>query len=177
MRICLMLFGLFFALAVTGCGGQQIAAEKTPAVAAQESKPEKRTEFIRNMYKREKAEFADACRVIKTLLDHTDQEESFSSVRKNLIEKKVIPSDWTYTRTSPVTKGMVSSMLCNALNIKGGITMRILGNTQRYALRECVWIGIVLEGTVDEYVSGGELLAIFARAEIFQKHGDIRSIQ
>ncbi|OHB77902.1 MAG: hypothetical protein A2Z34_05925 [Planctomycetes bacterium RBG_16_59_8] len=166
-------------MVIAGCSARQPAA-KTPAPPSAEvaaPSAEKRTEFVRNLSQREKARFSDACRITRTLLDGEDKEGSFAEVRAALIAERVIPVDWTYVAESPLTKGMISHMLRNALKIRGGLTTMLVGTTQRYGLRECVWTGIVYDGSVDEYVSGGELLAIFSRAETYKKHGDLESLK
>jgi hypothetical protein len=65
---------------------------------------------------------------------------------------------------SPLHKGEVAVMFCRALGIKGGIWLRLFGQSQRYALRELVFEGIMYSGVVNETVSGRELAMIYANA-------------
>jgi hypothetical protein len=130
------------------------------------------------MYEKQRASFEDVCRVISTLLHDKDPQQPFDKMRTSLIKEGIIPGDWVYKRESPVTKGMLAYMLCKVLDIKGGLTMRIFGTSQRYALRECKWIGLITRASsAKEYVSGKELLAIFTRASVYKKEGSLRSLQ
>lgn len=175
-RIALVLLA-----SIVGCASPAVktspAAPPAPEAKKADGPIEKRTEFVRNLHQRDLAKFSDACRIIQTLLDDRDGESPFGETRKSLIDKKVIPANWTYVADSPLTKGMISAMLCRSLGIKGGLIMWATGISERYGMRECVWIGIVLEGAENEYLSGKELLAIFTRAEIYKKHGDLKSIR
>jgi len=136
-----------------------------------------RTAFIRNLYKKEKADFGDACFVIANLTKSKEATGPFKKLRDELIKEEIIPKKWTYKKDSPLTKGMISYMLCKTLKIKGGLTMRVFGATERYALRECLYIGLVVKGeSTSQYVSGKELLAIFSRASIYKREGSLKSL-
>lgn len=130
-----------------------------------------RTGFFRKLHQSPQASFADTCRAMSLLFFDEDKGGEFESTRNVLIENGVVAKKWTYGPESPVTKGMVSYMVCRALGIKGGVLMWVTGTSQRYGLRECTWNGIVLDGNVDQYITGGELLAILSRAEGYKKYG------
>ena len=130
-----------------------------------------RTGFFRKLHQSPQATFADTCRAMSLLFFDEDKGGDFESTRRVLIENGVVATKWTYGAESPVTKGMISYMVCRALGIKGGVLMWTLGTSQRYGLRECTWNGIVLDGNVDQYITGGELLAVLSRAEGYKKYG------
>jgi hypothetical protein len=55
-------------------------------------------------------------------------------------------------------------MFAKAMDIKGGMTLRIFGLTQRYALKELVYQDIMLPGIVHDFVSGQELIWTLTQA-------------
>jgi hypothetical protein len=55
--------------------------------------------------------------------------------------------------------------------------MIVFGNSERYATRECLHLGILMPGAQSRYVKGGELLGILARAQVFRKTGKAVTLQ
>lgn len=159
------------ALALPLFGLQEKAEER------KEQPRESRTAYIRRLYERDRATFGDACRATASLLrqDHTDQE--FAELLKDLASEGVVDAGWGLEEGSKLTKGTLAYMLCKALGIKGGLTMSIFGVTRRYAFRECVYVGLIAGGTVDEYVTGRELLDVFTHAGVYQEEGSLDSLR
>ena len=60
--------------------------------------------------------------------------------------------------------------------IQGGLTMRIVGVTERYALRETDYLNLLTGKYPQQYVTGRELIDTILRAEIFKKEGSLDSI-
>jgi hypothetical protein len=119
------------------------------------------------------------------LARNAHEEKPFETKRAELVVEEVLPGDWLYKPESPVTKGMASYGICAALanvkegehGISGGLTMLVFGNSERYAFRECVHLGIVMRGYQGRYVKGGELLGILARAQAYRKTGKAVTLQ
>ena len=133
--------------------------------------------FIRELHDKPRADFSDALRIIQTLQQNKDTAAKFEACRLFLMDKNVIPRSWTYRKDSPITQSMVAYMVCNTLKIEGGVTMRLFGNSERYAMRECIHIGLITDAKPKQYVTGKELLAIFSRAELYKKNGDLESLK
>ena len=55
-------------------------------------------------------------------------------------------------------------MLCRALNLRGGLWIRLFGLSQRYALKELTYEGIMLPGATNEIVSGRELIFMLTQS-------------
>lgn len=146
-------------------------AAAKPDGSAPKSGSKSRTGFFRKLNEENEAPFADACRAMSILFFDEDKGDDFKQNRAVLVSNNVVPKSWTYQAESPLTKGMISYMLCRALGIRGGVLLFVIGTTQRYGLRECVWDGLVIDGNIDQYITGGELLAILSRAEGFKKYG------
>jgi len=157
------------ALAVIACA--PLLAQDKPAAAGKES----RTAYLRRIFEKDRASYGDACRAILSLLkdEHTDAD--FAAISGDLSGRGIIASDWTQQETSLLTKGTLAYMLCQALEIKGGLTMRLFGISRRYALRECQHKGLIVGGVMDEFVTGRELLDVLTNATVYKEQGSADS--
>lgn len=61
--------------------------------------------------------------------------------------------------------GMVARAVCLQANIKGGATMRVLGTSERYAVKELNYLGWLPDMSPGQALSGAQLLAVLSRAE------------
>jgi len=157
------------ALAVIACA--PLLAQDKPAAAGKES----RTAYLRRIFEKDRASYGDACRAILSLLkdEHTDAD--FPAISGDLSGRGIIASDWALQETSLLTKGTLAYMLCQALEIKGGLTMRLFGISRRYALRECQHKGLIVGGVMDEFVTGRELLDVLTNATVYKEQGSADS--
>lgn len=136
---------------------------------------ESRTAYLRRIFEKDRATYGDACRALLSLIkeEHTDAE--FGAVSGDLAGRGVVSADWNLQEASLLTKGTLAYMVCQSLGIKGGLTMRVFGMTRRYALRECQHLGVMTTGSVDEYVTGRELLDVITNAAVFKAEGNTDS--
>jgi hypothetical protein len=143
----------------------------------QESAPkERRTAYLRRIFEKDRAGFGDACRALLSLVKEEHSDEDFPAVRKELESRGIVDAGWELAEATPVDRGTLAYMLCKALGIKGGLTASVFGMTRRYALRECVYLGIMPGGTVAQYVSGRELIDILGSVEIYREAGRADSL-
>lgn len=63
------------------------------------------------------------------------------------------------------TVGMVSVAIVRTAGIKGGITMRVLGPTQRAATRELVFLTVLPDRTARQALTGPEFIEVLGRAD------------
>ena len=132
-------------------------AQQSPAALAHEPKSDKENyAFLSDLYNKKISSIADACRAISILLGRDEQ-----FVQDNLLPPSVKKG---FKYPQPLRKGQVAYMLCKALDIKGGLWLRFLGLNQRYALRELVYEGIMFSGSVQDFMSGKELLITLTQA-------------
>ena len=66
--------------------------------------------------------------------------------------------------SAPLRKGAAALMFCRAPSIKGGLGMRPFPKSERYALRELVYEGIMSAEGPEEVVTGRELVGMFVEA-------------
>ena len=108
----------------------------------------------------------DACKALVVLMGVEDQYIGLDSQITFLKEKNLLPKKFEseFDPTQPLRKGLAAYMFCKALEIKGGLSLRIFGMSERYALRELAYQGIMPSGNVQDIVSGEELVSVLMQA-------------
>ena len=145
-----------------------LAQDKPPA-------KESRTAYLRRLYEKDRATYGDACRAVLSLLKNEHTDADFATVAGDLNGRGVTNTAWALQESSLLTKGTLAYMLCQSLEIKGGVTMRLFGITRRYALRECLYRRLIAGGTVDEYVTGRELIDVLTNTAVHREQGNADS--
>ena len=132
------------------------------AVLATASPASADDEFYRVLAAKPNATFEDAVRAFYELVSEQPPpaDATFQTLAATLVERKVIRSDWTGDAQAKLTRGRVAYMICRACGIKGGITMRIFGLSERYCFRECVYLGVWPGGNQRDLMTGGELMGV-----------------
>jgi len=77
---------------------------------------------------------------------------------------------WIASDADPVPEetarvGMIARVICMEAKIKGGATMRVLGPTERYAVKELNHMSWLPDLSPGHSISGGQLLAVLSKAE------------
>ena len=183
MRIAVFIFILVFFSMPLACGqtaqdNRRQEEEKRDSlqpsevqVYPPEQKPPLRQEspellFLNELYSKKTARFSDALKVATILLRIYDPQRDFAFDLATLREKRIISRSISETAAAEalLDKGTAAYMFCQVLGIKGGVWMRLFGNSPRYCLRELVFEGIMQASGIREVVSGAELVDMFSKA-------------
>jgi hypothetical protein len=117
--------------------------------------------FYRVVAAKPNATFEDATRAFLELAIDTDASKApYEQQASVLAEMKVIRPGWIANGQEKLTRGRVAYMICRTCGIKGGLSMAVLGTTEHYAFRECVFLGVWEGGTQRDYMTGGELVGV-----------------
>ena len=151
--------------------GAPLFAQDKPAPTGKES----RTAYLRRIFEKDRATYGDACRALLSLVkdEHTDAD--FSAVSGDLSGRGIVSADWGLQESSLLTKGTLAYMVCQTLGIKGGLTIRVFGMSRRYALREAQHLHLISGGSMDEYVTGRELIDVITNASVYREQGNADS--
>jgi hypothetical protein len=134
---------------------------------AQESAPSQELAYFQALLTKKYALLSDALRPLLILLG---DKESFSKDQATQVgllgERGILPERIAsaFLPDEPLRKGLAAQMFCRALGIKGGLGLRLFGMSQRYAMRELVFEGIMPEGSAEDFISGEEFIIIFSNA-------------
>lgn len=129
------------------------------------------TSYFRELVNKGNATVYDGYRVIAILLSGQDNPDAtYTELQSALAGLKTIPTDWKSKKESDfLTRSELAYILFTSLEMKGGLTTRIFGVSERYAFRECVDKKLIVEGYADQLLSGEELISILAEAEKYQQ--------
>jgi hypothetical protein len=111
---------------------------------------------------------ADAARAMVILASEGKETATdFDACRKCLRDRGILPDGWldSVPATEPLDKARLAALVCRTLGIKGGLWMRLFGPQPRLALRECVYLELMVRGADYGHVSGGELVGVIDRCD------------
>ena len=74
-------------------------------------------------------------------------------------------------------RGTLAKVLAHALEIDGGVMMRLTGKSPRYATRELVFLDILPEGTELMVIDGLDYLGVISSAEEYQNLQAARNLR
>ena len=118
----------------------------------------------------------DAFRGMLMLLEGDDPAADFGGRVAALQERDVVPPRWAYAADRPLTRGRLAYMVYQACGMPGGVTLTLLGPSQRYCLRELQYRGFVGDGAFHIPVSGMEYIAVMKRADTYRRTGDLPEV-
>lgn len=111
----------------------------------------------------------DAFHAILLYLDGKDDCASYADRVAGLKKRGLVSAEFDAPANQSVERGTVAVALVRALEIKGGLMLRVLGPTPRYATRELYFEGIYPPSTPNQAFSGAELVGIIGKVEDFQR--------
>ncbi|MFC1708496.1 hypothetical protein ACFL2J_00350 [Candidatus Omnitrophota bacterium] len=109
--------------------------------------------------------FSDGCKTLTILMGIGSQYPDFDSQLRFFQENSIIPKKLKSGQLpdQPLRKGLTAYMFCRALKIKGGLWMHLFGVSQRYALKELVYMSMMLPGYTRDIVTGKELILLLTQ--------------
>jgi hypothetical protein len=108
-------------------------------------------------------------------LDSKDECADYAARVSMLKSRRMLPQGFSAPADSAVSRGTLALAICEALNIKGGVTMRVmhpfdLGPAEaRYATRELQFMNLYPPGSPQQTFTGNEYVGIIGRLEDFQR--------
>jgi hypothetical protein len=108
-------------------------------------------------------------------LDSKDECADYNERVSLLKSRRMLPQGFNAPADAAVSRGTLAIAICEALNIKGGVTMRVLhpfnsgAPEARYAARELQFMNLYPPGSPQQTFSGNEYVGIIGRLEDFQR--------
>ena len=131
----------------------------------QAAPPRPQTALVRDLAEKPVATVEDGLRMALLLTQGVGAAEPLADVAAKLRGSGLVRDAWLEKPGDPLRKGQLAYIIIKACGIKGGLTMRLTGVSERYALRECIFLNLLVRGSTGNYVSGLELLGSVGRAE------------
>ncbi len=149
-----------------------------PAVAAEpeagEAIPATDAQFFAELGYKPVATASDTARALVIFVSQGKRlGGDFDACRAYLRERGILPDGWLNEADpdDPTTKGNLARLICKALDLEGGLWMRLLGPLPRLALHECAYLDLMQRGATYRHVMGGELVGVIDRADRFRAKG------
>jgi len=157
---------------LVGCGsGGQVTGGDAVGVANENS-----AEYLDRMSRQTTVTENDALVGMLLLLDGKDEAGTFAGRIEPLKRRRVVAESWSHDAARALTRGRLAYMVCQACKIKGGIVLHVFGPSRRYCLRELQYMEMMDTGTQRGEVSGMELVAVLARADVYIRTGKVPNI-
>jgi len=123
-------------------------------------------DYLDALVKKEIVTEADGAFVMSVLLGKDENLLDFFARKQFLLDNKILSRKFEneFREEEPLRRGLLAYMVYQALGIKGGLTLRVFGPSQRYAQLELVYRGIMFSGSSSEYLSGEELIYVSVKA-------------
>jgi len=122
--------------------------------------------YFSELLTKEVADLSDAYKALVILMGAGDRFRDIDSQFDFLKGEEIIPKSISKESDHdvPLRKGAAAYMFAKTMDIKGGITMRIFGLSERYAFKELVYQEIMYPGNVHDVMSGPELILTLTQA-------------
>jgi hypothetical protein len=158
---------LFVGIVSSGCRTSTAARPLAPEMAG--SEPEAQMEFWHALPERRVASNDEAFHALLLFIDGADPAGDYDARVRAMRDRKMLPAAFDGTSAEAVKRGTLAVALARALEVKGGLSMRLFGPSPRYAVRELQYVGLFPQSSPQQTFSGPELLGIIARAEDYQR--------
>jgi hypothetical protein len=107
----------------------------------------------------------DALHALFLLADGSDAFATYAERLAEAKQRRWLPAGSDPAANESAAVGLVAMAGCQILDVKGGLTMRVLGPSPRYCTRELVFLGILPPRTEHQSLSGLELMDVVGRLE------------
>ncbi len=158
--------GLLLAL-LAGC--QSVRVQQPPsaklAPATDQNSPYGQIEFWHTLNDQPLASNDDAFHALLLYFDGKDEAADYAARVHALKARHWLASNFDEAGDRAVHRGTVAQALVTALKFKGGVTMRLLGHSPRYALRELQFRGLLPDSSPNQVFTGGELVGVIGKVE------------
>lgn len=126
-------------------------------------------EFWHSLYDQPVTSTDDAFHALLLFSDEQDPAEDYGD-RVRLFQKRGwIPDNFATPANQAITRGTVAVILTKLLNIKGGLTIKMIGNHPRYAVRELRFVGLYPPSSPHQTFTGVQFASLMGRVEDYQR--------
>jgi hypothetical protein len=159
---------LFLILAfIGGCAMPRVPQPLTQTVGGNDA--DMQAEFWYQMSERPLACNDEAFHALLLYLDNTDPANDYTTRVAELRRRKMLPTRFDRPGDEGVERGTFAVALVQAMRIKGGVMLTMLGPTPRYATRELQYLNLYPPSSPEQGFSGTELVGIIGRVEDYQR--------
>src|SRR5690242_18133337 len=133
------------------------------------SDPEAQLNFWSSLPDEHVASNDQAFRALLLYVDGKDDAPDYAARVATMKSRKLLPADFDEPGETAAHKGTLAVAIMKILQEKGGVTIRLFGNSPRYSTRELMFLDIYPPSTPNQVISGNQLVGIIGEVEDFQR--------
>lgn len=115
----------------------------------------------------------DAFHGLLMFLDGDDPAAGYAGRVRELKSRRMLPEKFAQPAEQAVDRGTLAVAILKALDIQGGLALRLLGPSPRYAVRELVFLELYPPSSPNQTFSGVEFLGIIGKLEDYQRQQEV----
>ncbi len=131
--------------------------------------------FFRRLIRKNSVTKEDVCRAVAIFKKQPESLGTFDQLVTMLKQTWIIPEEWLFERDDPAERGFACYLFIRALELKGGLSIRLFGLSGRSAYREAVDLGLTQAVGHRSRVTGGELMTILQKSSKLRKEFGLNS--
>src|ERR1051326_2431177 len=152
-----------------GCRSATVSDWLLPRLDASDAPTQ--MEFWHTLALRDQISNDEAFHGLLLYMDKRDPAASYADRLSLLKSRHWLAQSFNQPAEAMLTRGTLADALVRALELKGGVTLRVLGPTERYATRELEYRGLYPPSSPNQIFSGSEFVGVIAKVEDF-RHGN-----
>jgi len=150
-----------------GCHTPRSGKAVDPKLAG--SEPSAQIDFWSSMTDESVASNDQAFHGLLLYLDGKDDSPDYVTRVHTLKTRGMLPYSFNEPAEQGVRRGTVAVALIKLLGQKGGVSLHVLGDSPRYAVRELMFLNVYPPSTPNQTFSGNEFVGIIGRVEDYQR--------
>jgi hypothetical protein len=156
-----------------GCQTTTVPQSTLPRLAGND--PQIQLDYWHELAGKELINNDEALHGILLYLDGKDDCTSYDQRVAALKSRGYLHKSFKQPADQAVERGTIAVVLVKSLNLKGGLTMRLFGDTPRYATKELMYRDIYPMSGTDQVFTGAQFVGVIGKAEDY-KLGDPSSL-
>ena len=155
-----------------GCRTAEVAEPLTQKMAA--NGPQTQMQFWHALADRKVTSNDEAFHGLLLFLDGQDPAADYGGRLEVLKSRGLLPTGFERPANEAVNRGTLAVLLVRALQVDGGLLLRLFPHSPRYATRELQFLGLYPRSSPHQTFSGPEFLGIMGRVEDYERHTTVR---
>ena len=162
IKRCVALLALL-TLTLTGCQSAQVTTSLTDQYAGNDMASQ--MNFWHSLNNKKLICNNDALHGVMLFYNEKDPAQNYDDRVSKFKADGFLPSNFAGAPNDAITRGQLASILAKMLKVKGGVMMRLVGPTPRYALKELISLNIFSESSTQQILNGAQFIEIIGRSE------------
>lgn len=154
-------------LQFSGCNTAQVADPLTNTLS--DNRPETQLEFWHQLTSRPITSNDEAFHGLILFMEVEDPPADYQGRMELLGSLQMLPPGFDRPANQAVLRGTLAVAITRLLEIKGGLVMRLLGPSPRYATRELQYLSLYPPSSPQQTFSGTEFVGVMGRIEDYQR--------